>query len=363
MFDSNSPLLPPSAAGTTLAAPESHAQVRAQQDRNQRLDQALDKPQMRSPRWASTDPETAASAALVRRQSLRGPAEAVAAADAVAAQRQEQQHWQAAMQQEAAQQQQQQQQQQQAPVPLPSPPAALDPALEAAADQLGTNSSVSPMAPLDRYDSAPSRSSVDLQESAGQEEEHQDWQLGSPQRSGSGDGREGGGGGAAPPAGPPDLGTLSADPSVNMERYAAALARPSVTPGPGSVPQMPAERLPAAPGMRGPPQHHARFQPQPDLLASDLTATASVPMNRYAAMVAADEEEEGEGGSSGGGYVGGYGGGGGGDDDDGGATFPPARHPRPSTSWHNTRSLANLAAIVEAEEGRQSSGELAGSPG
>lgn len=114
------PLLP---AESTLAAPESHAQVRAQQDRNPLLNRALDTPAMRSPRWA----EQAAASAPDRAVSWPRPAGAAPAGAAAAA-------------------------------PSLSSPAGValeapvaDPALQRAADALGRDSTATPAATMDRY--------------------------------------------------------------------------------------------------------------------------------------------------------------------------------------------------------------------
>ncbi len=415
-------------AGTHLSAPESHAQVRAQQDRSPHLNRALDKSLSRSLRWVPVDPGAVAAAAAARRQSLHGPSAAVAAAEAVQAV-------------EAEREGRQEQGQQAATGPAGRGLVGRESTLEA-----------SPEAPLDRYDSSLARLSAmppgDAAEAPGELGQQRRGRF-LPARQAASPGESS----TSPPPpqqqqqqlrGPPNLATLSATPSVGLDRYEAALTRASMASTAGGSPltaspsastfetahstgdgntygtagggspldtATSAQSLPdepaAAQGQPPPRRPSPRFSPQPDLLASDLTATPSVPLERYAAMVAGAEEEEAATAAQ-------WGGGGGAaagsaePDRDAGlhhdvpqsSTYPPRHQPHPSealgrpprpgmpirtapaggfrdlgqqmqqeASWHKRRSLANLASILEAEqqeeeEGREREGwPRPGSPG
>ncbi|KAL4443440.1 hypothetical protein ABPG75_011177 [Micractinium tetrahymenae] len=410
---------------THLSAPESHAQVRAQQDRSPHLNRALDKPLSRSLRWVPVDPDAVASAAAVRRQSLRGPAAAVAAAEAVQAV-------------DAERAEQQAQQQAAAAAAAAAAPALMSTAATAGIAGRASTFESPPEAPLDRYESNLARLtalSPGTAAEAGEEQrrrQQQQQQLGEPPPAQQ----------AAfpvrPPSpvqqqrhltGPPNLAMLSATPSVGLDRYDAALTRLSAVSAGDASPlragsagsstfetarsagassygtartagspfdTAPSSRsLPeVAPTAQGPlsqPQLRRpspRFEPQPDLLISDLTATPSVPLERYAAMVAGEGEEE-EAAVGRWPAHGGRGGGGAAQPEAAeaqaaaqhGATHPPRQQPRPlaalggrpprpgipitapaggsaemgpqvqqDASWHKRRSLANLAAILEAEK-------------
>ena len=402
--------------------------MRAQQDRSPHLNRALDKPLSHSLRWVPVDPEAVAAAATVRRQSLRGPAAAVAAAEAVAA-----------VEAERAQQQQQQQQQQAqrgAGAPARTAPVGRESTVESP-----------PEAPLDRYDSSLARLITLAPGAAAEAEElgrrqHPGWvppsqQQASPEHPSLSQLQQQQ---HLPPpqqqqkqkpgqrTGPPNLAMLSATPSVGLDRYEAALTRPSMASTAGGSPldsspsggtfetarsagassmysaatggspfdtALSARSLPdEAVALQDQPQlcHPSpRFEPQPDLLASDLTATPSGPMERYAAMVAGEGEE-----AAAAAHWGARGGGGASSGQTNieaglqreaqhGSTYPPRHQPHPAgplgrpprpgmpistapaggyrdlgqqmqqeASWHKRRSLANLASILEAgqeEEG------------
>ena len=203
-----------------------------------------------------------------------------------------------------------------------------------------------------------------------------------------------------PSAGPPDLGTISAVPSLSLERYETALSRPSLgeMAGSDSGPLPPARSGSAEGSGRGAPssgsgagsgpatpavagevgvaaerpqqaqqqqqaqqwaeQQQARWSGEPDVVPSDLTATPAVDLSRYAAAFTSGDGSPRAA-----------------------AAGPSARPPRPSRhavgfdvpegagearprppaydrepSWHRSRSLAALQSIFEhpePEEGEQ----------
>jgi hypothetical protein len=185
-------------------------------------------------------------------------------------------------------------------------------------------------------------------------------------------------------SGPPDLATLSAQPSVPLDRYATEFSRPSLDEEGPSLPAGAgaAEAQPTA-GAEAEQQYGQQRRYLPDVLPSDLTATPGVPLERYAAMVASQEEpgelsglsvppsRTGSSGDDGGVSAarlpprapisaarvvgpppgrrrsGGRGGQTGGAGEEGEDPLLPTRRPG---SWQRRRSLASLQAIFEQAE-------------
>lgn len=332
--------------------------MRAQQERNRTIDRALDTPRMRSPRWAP--PGSAGGTGAWARQPFgppppdEAPGAAAAAATGAAA-----------------------------GDALAAP--AVAPELAAAADEVGTQSNTADAA-LERHKSALAHPTALPAEAAMQQQQEEAATQQQAQQAQQPDQQPPGA--QAPAAmveqhpqqaagwasGRPDLATLSAAPSVPMERYEASLTRSSLVPGAGagagageppggsgeegeggngSSRRSSARSGPPTPAATAASAHAAPLQLQrqyePELLSSDLTATPSLDLSRYAAAFAADTAETPRGGA---------------------AELPFGQAPRrgvafaepeeveapqrPHTyereaSWHTRRSLAHLQSIFEHE--------------
>lgn len=368
----SAPLARARRAGTTLAAPESHAQTRAQQDRNALIDRALNTPRSARSRWV---PLGMSAGAAQWAQQPFGPPPPFSEAEGESA----------------------------AAVP-PSPPAAAARGaaaqLAAAAEQAGLveeeSSASASSSALERYQPLLARPTalpseavaaaaivpgavtptawqheVEAAGQAGEEDEDEDEAQQQQQQAQQVAGTPT----SAPNLGPPNLGMLSSEPTIPMDRYVAVLTRPSLeqpslaaapsgrassgeaeqfSAARGSAPATPPGASAAASASPQPQQRHW----DPDVVRSDLTATPSLDLSRYAAAFATDAGDASPRLSArpprpprGGPH----------------AAFPAVLEqasdemlpPRDrEASWHKSRSLAALQSIFQHPE--EQAGEPAG---